>query len=154
MNLDLNPTPPPIELIEYAKSLVGLPYVWGAQDPRFGTDCSGLINIVHGRFGIGPTYDTTAQGLYKFWIINGVGSLNEIGALVFFGKSLVHITHVGLKLEDDLFLESGGGDSKTTSPEIARKVGAQVRISKMEKRHDLIAICMPNYIAAKVKVLT
>ena len=147
---DLSFAPPPNELLEYAKSLLGLPYVWGAQDPRYGADCSGFINIVHGRFGIGPTYDTTAQGLYRFHIVHGVGSFPEIGALVFFGKHLSAITHVGMIIEPDHFIEAGGGDAKTKTPEMARKIGAQVRISHFNRRPDLVAICMPNYSVAKV----
>jgi cell wall-associated NlpC family hydrolase len=38
--------------VEYAKTLVGTPYVYGSVNPRIGLDCSGFVNYVSNHFGI------------------------------------------------------------------------------------------------------
>ncbi len=38
--------------VEYAKTLIGTPYVWGSVNPRIGLDCSGFVNYVSNHFGI------------------------------------------------------------------------------------------------------
>jgi cell wall-associated NlpC family hydrolase len=40
------------ELVEYAKTLTGTPYLYGSVDPAKGFDCSGFINHVSNHFGI------------------------------------------------------------------------------------------------------
>ncbi len=42
----------PDELIAYALTFVGKPYVWGGTDPNKGADCSGYIQYVYKHFGI------------------------------------------------------------------------------------------------------
>lgn len=42
----------PSDLIAYAKTFVGNPYVWGGTDPHTGADCSGFIQYVYAHFGI------------------------------------------------------------------------------------------------------
>ena len=39
-------------LVTYAKTLVGIPYLYGSVDPTKGFDCSGFINHVSNHFGI------------------------------------------------------------------------------------------------------
>ena len=40
------------EFVDYAKTLIGTPYVWGSVNPNVGVDCSGLVNYVSHHFGI------------------------------------------------------------------------------------------------------
>lgn len=38
--------------VEYAKSFIGTPYLYGSVNPEKGLDCSGFINVVSRHFGI------------------------------------------------------------------------------------------------------
>ncbi len=42
----------PSELMEYARSLIGIPYKYASSDPKQGFDCSGFITNVFNRFSI------------------------------------------------------------------------------------------------------
>ena len=40
------------QFVDYAKTLIGTPYVWGSVNPNVGVDCSGFVNYVSHHFGI------------------------------------------------------------------------------------------------------
>jgi len=40
------------EIVDYAKTLIGTPYLYGSVDPAKGLDCSGFINAVSNHFEI------------------------------------------------------------------------------------------------------
>ena len=40
------------QFVDYAKTLIGTPYVWGSVNPKVGVDCSGFVNYVSNHFGI------------------------------------------------------------------------------------------------------
>jgi cell wall-associated NlpC family hydrolase len=42
----------PDELMRFAETLIGTPYVWAASDPQVGFDCSGFITYVFSHFNI------------------------------------------------------------------------------------------------------
>lgn len=42
----------PNEVMAFAETLKGIPYVWGSTDPKVGFDCSGFITHVFNRFNI------------------------------------------------------------------------------------------------------
>lgn len=42
----------PQEVVEFAKTLIGIPYLYGSTDPNVGFDCSGFITYVFNHFKI------------------------------------------------------------------------------------------------------
>lgn len=42
----------PNDLVTFAETLIGTPYVYASSDPKVGFDCSGFITYVFNRFGI------------------------------------------------------------------------------------------------------
>jgi cell wall-associated NlpC family hydrolase len=42
----------PNDLVNFAQTLIGTPYVYGSTNPKVGFDCSGFITFVFNHFGI------------------------------------------------------------------------------------------------------
>lgn len=42
----------PSQIVDFAKTLIGVPYLYGSTDPANGFDCSGFITYVFKHFGI------------------------------------------------------------------------------------------------------
>lgn len=135
-------------LIRYAFSFVGVPYVYGGNNPISGLDCSGYVCEVL-RFGgvIGNKEDLGAQGLYDRLERDSSFGLRGPGCLAFFGKSLTEITHVAFMVDTFRIIEAGGGDSTTTSVEEAKKRSAFVRGRLLTYRGDLVGTLKPKYSA-------
>jgi hypothetical protein len=78
---------------EFAASLIGRPYVWGAEGPG-SFDCSGLTQYVYGRYGV----DLPRRAISQSRAGDPAGRRLRRGDLLFFStdtrKNLV--THVGI----------------------------------------------------------
>jgi hypothetical protein len=87
--------------------LLGTPYVWGGTTPN-GFDCSGLIQRIFGLNGLRLPRDSDMQARFgKEKAGLNPGAL-AAGDLVFFGRTLQHITHVAMVLPDGLILHAYG----------------------------------------------
>jgi cell wall-associated NlpC family hydrolase len=79
--------------VELAATLIGRPYVWGAEGPR-SFDCSGLTQFVFGEYGV----DLPRRAISQSQVGDRVGRRLQRGDLLFFSsdsrRSLV--THVGI----------------------------------------------------------
>ena len=134
--------------ISVALSFLGKPYIYGAQSPLTGFDCSGLVVEVFKAVGlIGGKEDLSAQQLELRYSKN-VSIEIVPGCLVFFGGGLAQIHHVGLcvfvdKTVGPIMIEAGGGDSLTTSLESAKAIGACVRVRPVRNRKDFVCAVNP-----------
>ena len=98
------PRRPVEDMIALSKRFIGLPYTWGGVSP-LGLDCSGFAQLVCKMNGIPILRDAgiqmTASGLVE--VPKGQ---EKPGDLVFFGRALDRISHVGMMIEDGNFINA------------------------------------------------
>lgn len=103
------PTPENIE--RTARSLMGRPYLWGANTPR-GLDCSGFTKLVFFLNGVDLDRNASHQRQQGVDVpLDPEFSRLRKGDLLFFGARAgrgrpERITHTGIYLEDKLFIHS------------------------------------------------
>lgn len=130
--------PTPLEkreaIISYGLKFVGEPYKWtgdGRHDEGF--DCSGLVMELLWSIGAIDRTDRTAQSIYDYFKAKHDGKIKlPYGNLIFFGKDLKSITHIGITTNAFQYLEAGGGDS--------RNIAGMVRLRPQSHRSDCVAI--------------
>jgi len=132
-------------IYDYAMTFMGIPYIYGGDDPMRGFDCSGLVQEILASAGVDPQGDQNAQGLYDYFSQNGKINTWGLGALSFFGKDFKSVSHIGFCLDQYRMLEAGGGTSKTLSAADAVASNAFVRVRLIKNRKDLLAVIMPYY---------
>lgn len=129
-------------MLDYAMRFLGVPYVYGGNNPITGMDCSGFVCECLKSIGaIGSHCDYSARELFKLLKESQVGKSSrqvERGCILFFGKNTSIISHVGIAINDKIMIESGGGDAGTISKEKAAICNAFVRIRPI--RNDLVGI--------------
>lgn len=131
-------------IIDYAKSMLNIPYIWGGKNPLVGLDCSGLAHLLLRSAGISPG-EINAQGFYDWCLKSVFSAERDVGSLVFYGQSPAHITHVAILINQWQIIEAGGGDQTCVSPQAAAIKGAYVKISTVDHRKDLIGFFMPDW---------
>ncbi|WP_028400692.1 SH3 domain-containing protein [Ectobacillus panaciterrae] len=90
-------------LIEYAKSLKGVPYVWGGTTPS-GFDCSGFIYHVYSKFG----YSFGRASVADYWDSFTKTSNPQPGDLIYFQNTYKPgASHMGVYLGNGTFVEAG-----------------------------------------------
>ena len=101
------PLAPPAQassrIVELARQYLGVPYVFGGTDPRYGLDCSGLVQLVYREAGI--NLPRTAQLQFNATARVSRDELQP-GDLVFFARTYDDphdwITHVGIYIGDGM----------------------------------------------------
>ena len=129
------------------KSLLGRPYRWGGSNPLTGFDCSGMIvELLISQGVIAHATDYSSQSLYdRFSRSWPTPDLPSFGDLVFYGRGLTAISHIGFCLGQGLMVEAGGGGSKTLTAEDAAKQGAWIRVRPVTYRRDLLEFLRPPF---------
>ena len=100
------------EVIAYAKTLLGKPYVWGAQGPN-SFDCSGFTYYVFkNKAGIVLPRTSSAQSKYGTYVSK---SNLKAGDLVFFdtnGANDGNVSHVGMYIGNGQIIHASYGQKK------------------------------------------
>ena len=91
------------ELVENAKELVGVRYVWGGNTPQYGLDCSGLLYYIQKKAG-SEVGDLTASGYSKLGARIPIGE-QKVGDFLFFGTP---VTHCAIFIGNGYMIESRG----------------------------------------------
>jgi hypothetical protein len=86
-------------VVGYAKTFVGVPYVYGGSSPRGGFDCSGFVRYVYAHFGVSLPHSSYAQ--FGDGRRVSRGGLRP-GDLVFFDG----LGHVGLYIGNGRFIHA------------------------------------------------
>ncbi len=94
-------------IVSIACQLMGVPYLWGGTSTK-AMDCSGLTKIAYFSQGIILTRDASQQALYgEHPDFTNLRNL-QAGDLLFFGRSAQHVTHVGIYLGNEEYLNASG----------------------------------------------
>ena len=94
-------------ILSVAKQLLGVPYLWGGTSCK-AVDCSGMTKTAYYSQGIILARDASQQARYgEHPDFNNLPGL-EPGDLLFFGRSAKRITHVGLYLGNDQYINAAG----------------------------------------------
>lgn len=92
------------ESIELAKRFLGLPYTWGGTS-SYGYDCSGFVQMLCRRRGIGLPRDASPQSRYP-----GLAPVEQKdlqpGDLLYFGSSAARIGHTGYYIGGGKFINA------------------------------------------------
>lgn len=118
------------ELVENAKELLGVKYVWGGNTPQSGLDCSGLLYYIQKKAG-SEVGDMTASGYSKLGAKIPIGQ-QKVGDFLFFGNP---VTHCAIFIGNGYMIESRGGRKNT-----ADNPGIGVVKSLVTRRSDLTCI--------------
>lgn len=95
-------------VIDFGKCYIGIPYVRGGTTPEDGFDCSGYICFIFKEINI--SLPRTSQEMY-----NKVGKeVHDLcpGDLVFFSSNKKSITHVGLYIGNNQYLNASSGKAQ------------------------------------------
>lgn len=98
-------------LLAYAKSMEGVPYVWGGTSAN-GVDCSGYIYHVYNKFG----HNISRQSVAGYWSSLTKTSNPQPGDLIYFQDTYKPgPSHMGIYLGGGSFIHAGGEQVQTAS---------------------------------------
>lgn len=98
------PRRPVEDAIALSKRFIGLTYTWGGTSP-YGFDCSGFVQLVHKMSGVGLLRDARLQFAQPGLDVVPRGE-ERAGDLVYFGRAPDRITHVGMMIDGENFIDS------------------------------------------------
>jgi gamma-D-glutamyl-L-lysine dipeptidyl-peptidase len=102
------PKPKPGQLVKTAREFTGHPYLWGGLSTK-GFDCSGFTKTIYRLHGIELPRDANMQvKMGKVIPFDSTFSSVQPGDLLFFGRTMDRITHVGMYIGDRRFIHSDG----------------------------------------------
>ena len=114
------------ELIRFAKTFLGTPYIYAKQDPKIGFDCSGFINYIFKNYNI--TVPRSSSGFKNFGRKIDVDEVKVGDVLVFNGyRDSTSIGHLGI------VCEAAGVNSKFIHASSGKVM--QVTISDLNSNH-------------------
>ncbi|MDZ7263699.1 MAG: C40 family peptidase [candidate division KSB1 bacterium] len=100
--------PTPSALVNLAFQFIGIPYLWGGRSTK-GFDCSGFTQTLYQLHGLSLPRDANMQVKIGHAVALDDSLQNlKTGDLLFFGRDLDHITHVGMYIGKGKFIHADG----------------------------------------------
>lgn len=132
----------PVELIKYAETLKGIPYLYGSTDPNKGFDCSGFITYVFSHFKVAVPRQSIG-----FTHVNRRIDLKDAktGDLILFtgtDSTVKVVGHMGILIVDPgkeikfLHSTSGKDDGVTETPLNAYYLGRYMHTVRIFPQND------------------
>ncbi len=103
VSFDAKPAPV-AEMVAFSRRFLGLPYLWGGTS-TFGYDCSGFTQMLYRRIGVLMPRDAQPQAQWNRLVEVEKRDLAP-GDLLYFGTSVLKITHTGLYLGKGEFINA------------------------------------------------
>lgn len=100
-------TPDTKAIIQTVSQMMGIPYLWGGSSTK-AMDCSGLTKIVYFSEGIILARDASQQARYGEHPDFTVHRNLHPGDLLFFGRNAQRVTHVGIYLGNEEYINASG----------------------------------------------
>ncbi len=94
----------PEETVTLAKRFLGTPYLWGGNSP-LGIDCSGYAQLLYRLSGIEILRDADIQ-MTNSGLAEVTRGDERTRDLIFFGRAIDKISHVGMMIGHDEFIHS------------------------------------------------
>jgi peptidoglycan DL-endopeptidase CwlO len=91
------------EIVFSAQQHIGLPYIWGGEDPNRGFDCSGLVKFTFEEFNVNLPHRADLQ--YNYGQPVKKEELQP-GDIVFFSTGGYPIGHVGIYVGNEQFIHA------------------------------------------------
>ncbi len=97
------------QVANFALQYLGYDYVYGANSPSTGFDCSGLTSYVFKQFG----YSISRTASQQYRTAGSTISKSElaVGDLVFFSSNGSSVTHVGIYIGNNQFVHASTSDT-------------------------------------------
>lgn len=92
------------DMVALAKKFLGLPYLWGGTS-SYGLDCSGFVQLVYRLGGISILRDADIQ-MEKSGLLPVPKGQERAIDLIFFGRALNKISHVGMMIDGEMFIHA------------------------------------------------
>jgi cell wall-associated NlpC family hydrolase len=96
------PRLPVADTVALSKRFLGINYLWGGRSP-LGLDCSGFVQLVYKMSGLPILRDADIQ-MTKSGLLEVPKGQEQAGDLVFFGRDIEHISHVGMMIDGENFI--------------------------------------------------
>lgn len=135
------------EFRQLGEAQLGKPYVFGAEGAD-SFDCSGLVKFMLAAVGIHPA-GRSAQDQHNYFANSAHGvpialDQRRLGDLCFYGANANDVNHVTISWTGGKVLEAGLGTRTTTTVEEARRIGAKVMISAVDRHRHLLDAFRPR----------
>ena len=98
------PRLPVADTVALSKRFLGINYLWGGTSP-LGLDCSGFAQLIYKMSGVPILRDADIQ-MTKSGLIEVPKGQEKAGDLIFFGRAIDRISHVGMMIDAENFINA------------------------------------------------